>query len=189
MLPEADITSEHALAVVEHLEEDFERIAMSTYERMLALLPKNKSPWQRLRLPYEKIFLGKAPLERVPLVTGDLLDWTEEEMQLTDQQRQAITNVYEYPFSCVHGPPGSGKSKTIVATVRSLLQSTNRDIMVLTSKQVSVEDLTRVAVMEGHRIRSAASSSLVLSIMTMRIPYLANAGIWRSPIVGLAALV
>ena len=65
-LQEADVTSERALAVVEHLEEDFERIAMSTYESMLALPPKNKSPLKPLRLPCEKIFLGKAPLERVP---------------------------------------------------------------------------------------------------------------------------
>jgi hypothetical protein len=49
-----DITSDCALAVVELLEVDFERIALGTYERLLALPPKNKSPMRLLCLPVRR---------------------------------------------------------------------------------------------------------------------------------------
>ena len=140
----ADVTTDRAQHAIERLEDDWDRIAEKMYKDHLNM---NCGPGvHRLasRLPSEKIFLDLPPLDALPLVEGPLPDWTAEEQRLTDDQRQAITNFFDYPFSCVKGPPGASKSTLVRELVRSILRNTDRQIMICTSKQENVEDLTRL---------------------------------------------
>jgi ATP-dependent RNA/DNA helicase IGHMBP2 len=63
--------------------------------------------------------------------------------QLNDGQRKAITNIIQQQqLAIVHGPPGTGKTTTIIAAIQELLKQGSPQILVTAPSNIAVDVLT-----------------------------------------------
>ncbi|EPE27935.1 P-loop containing nucleoside triphosphate hydrolase [Glarea lozoyensis ATCC 20868] len=75
--------------------------------------------------------------------------------RLNDSQNQAVQTALEYPLVCLWGPPGTGKTHTIVEIIRQLQASGNRRILVTAPTHNAVDNVMR------KYLEEAAKSSLL----------------------------
>ena len=65
-----------------------------------------------------------------------------ESKQLNDSQNQAVNEILsENPFSIIHGPPGTGKTTTLVAAVNKLA-SLNKSILICAPSNAAVDNIS-----------------------------------------------
>jgi ATP-dependent RNA/DNA helicase IGHMBP2 len=101
--------------------------------------------------------LRKAKEQRLDLNEGRLIREIigEEELKgykkeinydnatLNQSQNEAIAHVLsENPISIIHGPPGTGKTTTLVKAVQALLKKENKQILIVAPSNTAVDVLT-----------------------------------------------
>jgi len=101
--------------------------------------------------------LRKAKEQRLDLNEGRLIREIigEEELKgykkeinydngtLNQSQNEAIVHILsENPISIIHGPPGTGKTTTLVKAVQALLKKENKQILIVAPSNTAVDVLT-----------------------------------------------
>ena len=96
------------------------------------------------------IFLNKKPQYTLPNTSSEL--WNIE--KLNESQNKAVQNIAQtQDIAIIHGPPGTGKTTTIVAAVKKLTQTENT-ILVTAPSNTAADLLTERLSNEGlHVVR------------------------------------
>ncbi|CUM63976.1 uncharacterized protein PRCAT00001564001 [Priceomyces carsonii] len=139
-----------------------------TFKRMITALNKMKE------LPYDKtndvirMLLGE--LEYQPWKTecdSNLNQFFD--CQLNESQKEAVNfAVHRSPISIIHGPPGTGKTYTVIETIKQLVFNNQERVLVCAPSNIAVDTiLERLSPMfnnhastekKGKRLRSALKS-------------------------------
>ena len=104
---------------------------------------------------WERVYLPERIRQRAELGCSNRLDqW----------QKAAIKTCDEYPLALIHGPPGTGKTSTLVAYILSrFTRSAKENLMVCTPRNVAVSVLVKftiTAMEEDHLVYPDCSTSL-----------------------------
>ncbi len=89
-----------------------------------------------LMFPALKNLLGEGRVS--PILTEILRPVPDSQATLNEQQKQVAHPLRLKTANEVAGPPGTGKTKTIVELVRSLLECTNHEILVLSERNGAI---------------------------------------------------
>ena len=73
--------------------------------------------------------------------------------QLNESQKHAVSKILAADhLAIIHGPPGTGKTTTIVQAIKSLLKHHNQKILVVAPSNTAVDLLTEKLVIEGLNV-------------------------------------
>ncbi|KAJ3757511.1 P-loop containing nucleoside triphosphate hydrolase protein [Lentinula raphanica] len=115
-----------------------------TYDRMdhaIEQLEKTIKGEQHTELtPLIKVLMGMMP----PSVTHDMGDIPFFDETLNASQKEAVRFCLESPeVACIHGPPGTGKTHTLIEIIRQLTSSSSspKRILVCGASNLSVDNI------------------------------------------------
>lgn len=111
--------------------------------------------------PLQHLIGMEVPL---PLLTKIEMDVPDSQLGLNDEQKKVA-----YPLSIktameVAGPPGTGKTKTIVELVRALLQCTSYDLLVLSERNGAIN-----AIAEKFKTESTTTKGKTIEITDLQV--------------------
>jgi superfamily I DNA and/or RNA helicase len=90
------------------------------------------------------VLVGARPPHRAPPVT-----WTAEDAGLDEIQRAAVAAALESSeVALIHGPPGTGKTRTLVEVIRQLVERGER-VLAAAASNAAVDNLGERLVAEG----------------------------------------
>ena len=107
------------------------------------------------------------------VVTGIEMEIPESQSELNDDQKKVAHPLLLKTAMEVAGPPGTGKTKTIVELVRALLKCTNFDILVLSERNGAInaiaEKLKKDALKKQGKKTVITDLHLWMSVMAYRV--------------------
>ncbi|CCE85436.1 Piso0_005032 [Millerozyma farinosa CBS 7064] len=114
-----------------------------TYKRMISTLNKlgevdiASSPNQVIQY-----LLGFRTLDKTDVGIQKLKDKDFFNQSLNESQKEAINfSLFESPFSIIHGPPGTGKTYTLIEIIKQLSLKQNERVLVCGPSNVSVDTI------------------------------------------------
>jgi superfamily I DNA and/or RNA helicase len=126
----------------------------SIMKKVLADLENNK-PLYKL---FEQLH-GETQTSPKPSVTGSSLDFRNQ--LLNESQRQAIAAITQNEsISIVHGPPGTGKTTTLIAAVLQLIKAGEK-VLVSAPSNTAVDNISRGLLQQGVRLLRVGNTSKV----------------------------
>ncbi|KAI7894415.1 P-loop containing nucleoside triphosphate hydrolase protein [Mucor mucedo] len=118
-----------------------------TYERMLKGLERLQKKSQEGGSNLTNVLLGQSDLS-TPQLMDDIQFFDET---LNDSQKEAVRFALGSPeISLIHGPPGTGKTYTLVEIIRQLSVNQNKRVLVCGPSNISVDNL--VERLAQHRL-------------------------------------
>ena len=98
-------------------------------------------------IPLIKVLTGRA----TPTFKTDSYNY--EIPKINDKQQEAVNKILATnELAIVHGPPGTGKTTTIVQAIKALLKRNNKQILVVAPSNTAVDLLTEKLAIEGLEI-------------------------------------
>ncbi|KAK4519577.1 Amino acid transporter [Mucor velutinosus] len=109
-----------------------------TYERMLKGLERLQKKCEQGGSSLINVLLGQSDLSRASIPT-DISFFDET---LNDSQKEAVRFALGSPeVALIHGPPGTGKTYTLVEIIRQLSVNQNKRVLVCGPSNISVDNL------------------------------------------------
>lgn len=110
-----------------------------TYKRMLIAMNKLEELTDKPELI--KILLGEIPYASYySTKTIDQGQWFNPELNAS--QKEAISfALYKSPITIIHGPPGTGKTFTIIETIKQLVFHENERVLICGPSNISVDTI------------------------------------------------
>ncbi|TRM70057.1 AAA domain-containing protein [Schizophyllum amplum] len=110
--------------------------AMDTLEKMNSDNPPDDKAFPRLNTMH-RVLLGQAsPSAKIPVIDLEFLD-----PSLNDSQKEAIRFCLASPeVACIHGPPGTGKTHTLIELIRQLCARGQR-LLVCGASNLAVDNI------------------------------------------------
>ncbi|ODV92222.1 hypothetical protein CANCADRAFT_84103 [Tortispora caseinolytica NRRL Y-17796] len=107
----------------------------TTYKRMeQTLTTLSKLPSQS---HLQQVVLGTAP----PIQLLDLKQVTPFNITINNSQLDAVKHSIQSELSVIHGPPGTGKTNTVVEVIRQLVLNHNESVLVCAPSNVAADTL------------------------------------------------
>ncbi|KAF1804809.1 P-loop containing nucleoside triphosphate hydrolase protein [Mucor lusitanicus] len=118
-----------------------------TYERMLKGLERLQKKCEQGGSSLINVLLGQSDLSTATVPT----DITFFDETLNDSQKEAVRFALGSPeVALIHGPPGTGKTYTLVEIIRQLSVNQNKRVLVCGPSNISVDNL--VERLAQHRL-------------------------------------
>ncbi|KAJ1301038.1 hypothetical protein OPQ81_003459 [Rhizoctonia solani] len=112
--------------------------AIDSLERLVTQQASDGPPSAVQTLPLAQTLLAIKPLERYVPVSDDLAFMDNN---LNDSQKEAVRFALDSPeLALIHGPPGTGKTQTLVEIIRQLVQQGKR-VLVCGASNLAVDNL------------------------------------------------
>lgn len=112
----------------------------ATYKRMLQAMTKLENLTEPNKNQVTRLLLGEskyAPTEPRSKKKMEFFD-----PNLNDSQRSAVDfAIHESPVTIIHGPPGTGKTYTLIELIKQLAFNHNEKILVCGASNISVDNI------------------------------------------------
>jgi hypothetical protein len=138
-------------------------IGLNQNLRMLLLEShvRNKPDSELMFEPLQHLIGMDVPL---PLLTEIEMDVPDSQLGLNDEQKKVAHPLSIKTAMEVAGPPGTGKTKTIVELVRALLQCTSYDLLVLSERNGAIN-----AIAEKFKTESTMTKGKTIEITDLQV--------------------
>ncbi|KAB5593364.1 DNA polymerase alpha-associated DNA helicase A [Ceratobasidium theobromae] len=112
--------------------------AIDSLERLVAQQPSDAPPSAVLALPLAQSLLAMKPMDPFAQLSQELIF---KDDNLNDSQKEAVRFALESPeIALIHGPPGTGKTQTLVEIIRQLVERGKRVLVCGASNLAGLAD-------------------------------------------------
>ncbi|KAG8691523.1 hypothetical protein FRC11_002113 [Ceratobasidium sp. 423] len=140
--------------------------AIDSLERLATQQAFDGPPSAVQSLPLAQSLLALKPLDRYTPVSDNL---SFMDGNLNDSQKEAVKFALDSPeIALIHGPPGTGKTQTLVEIIRQLVQQGKRVLVCGASNLAVGESIVSPAVNRAHLPR--ATDNLLERLIPHQIP-------------------